>query len=173
MMLRDEIGREWPDGFAPDDSIAQSAEKIPWRWLFLTVFALLRGVTLDESSSFGPAGLWYLFGLAALAAFFADWAVRIRRNRQRRRQRLDDLGPLLQVLREYGVEELGGLYLYLPLPERPEDGEARAWLRVLKARQVVISGPWRLEASRSTTLASSKPTHGSGRTMWFCMKSIG
>ena len=148
-MLRDDLGREWPEGFAPDEGIVQAYEEAPWRWLTLAGLAFLRGATLAEGSSLDTAGLWYLFGLAVLGVFVGDWTLRVRRNRQRDRQKLDDPGPLMQVLRDYGVDELGGFYLYLPVPERSEDGEARAWFRVLRAKGLVISGPWRLEVSRA------------------------
>ncbi|MGI9507158.1 MAG: hypothetical protein ACR2RE_29300, partial [Geminicoccaceae bacterium] len=138
MMLRDDLGREWPEGFAPDERIVQTYEEAPWRWLTLAGLAFLRGATLDEGSSLDTAGPWYLFSLAVLAIFVGDWTLRVRRSRQRHQQKLDDPGPLMQVLRDYGVDELGGFYLYLPVPERPEDGEARAWFRVLRAKGLVI-----------------------------------
>ena len=168
MMLRDELGRGWPEGFAPDEGIVQTYEEVPWRWLMLAVFALLRGVTLDDASSLGAPGLWYFLGLAALAVFVRNWTLRVRRNRQSVGRKLDDPGPLIQVLRDYGVDELGGFYLYLPVPERPEDGEARAWFRVLRAKGLVISGPWRLEVSRAPPwLRETNPKLWSGRVGYY------
>lgn len=143
-MLRDEFGR---DSF--DEGTVQTDEGVPWRWLMLAVFAFSRGLTLEEASGFNGASLWYLFGLATFAVVVGDWILRVRRNRQRDRHKLDNPAPLMQVLRDYGVDELGGFYIYLPVPERPEDGEARAWFRVLRVKGMIISGPWRLEATRA------------------------
>ena len=166
-MLRDDLGRGWPDGVAPDSGFVQISEKLPLRWLILAIFVFVRGVTLDDGGG-NYAGVWYLVGLAALAAFAGDWIVWIGRNRQRKRQLLDDPAPLIQVLRDYGVEELGALYLYMPVPERSEDREARAWLRVMKAKQLVISGPWRLEACRAPPwLRKSHPRICSGDIIFY------
>ena len=149
MMLRDGWGHGWPDGYMPDEAIVESSVDLPWRWLVLAGLAFFRGVTLEDGGEFEPSELWFLLGVAALVAFFGNWMQKLGRKRQRKRQTLADLTPLMTVLRDYGVEELGGFYLYMPSPARPEDGEARAWLRVMKAKQLVISGPWRLEACRA------------------------
>ncbi len=148
-MLQDELGRDWPEGFAPDEPIAEGTERPPLRWLFLSGFAFFRGVTIGDGSGADYTWLWYLIGLVAFGGLIADWTVRLGRKRHKHRQTIDDPVPLMKVLREYGVEELGALYLYLPVPERPDDREARAWLRVLMARRLVISGPWRIDASRA------------------------
>ena len=139
-MLRDQLGREWPEGFVPDDGIVQNADGVSLRWLILAPFALLRGLTMDDGNGVGAAWLWYALGIATILIFVGDWIAKIGRNRQKKhqrpRQRLDDPAPLMKVLRDYGVEELGALYFYIPLPERPEDKEAWAWLRVLKTERL-------------------------------------
>ena len=127
----------------------EGREKAPLRWLLVGIIAVGCGINLHNTNNLEPAGLWYLLGFAALAAFLGDWAVRLGRNRHKKPDHRDDFTPLLQVLRDYGVDELGGLYLYLPVPERPEDHEARTWFRVLRAKEMVVSGPWRVDADRT------------------------
>ena len=56
---------------------------------------------------------------------------------------------LVEILRDYGVEELGGLFIYLPLPRNPADQEAWAWLETARLAGAVRSGPWRIEAQRA------------------------
>ncbi|MEM9628945.1 MAG: hypothetical protein AAGA21_22135 [Pseudomonadota bacterium] len=161
MMLRDLLGREWPEGFVPDEDIGQNTDRVSLRWLIFAPFAFLRGFTLGEGGGADAAWLWYALGIATVLIFVSDWITKIGRNRQKKsqsqRQKLDDPAPLMKVLRNYGVEELGAFYVYMPLPERPEDKEAWAWLRVLKSERLVISGPWRLEASRAPSWL--KTTH--------------
>ncbi len=43
------------------------------------------------------------------------------------------------VINNYGVEELGGLYLYLPRPTRKNDIRARAWVNILDESQLIKS----------------------------------
>lgn len=56
---------------------------------------------------------------------------------------------LVTVLRDYSVEEFGGLFLYLPEDRRPEDRTARAWLELLRAAGLLSrSRRWRVHVNR-------------------------
>lgn len=55
---------------------------------------------------------------------------------------------LVEVIRDYGVEELGGLFVYLPLPHNSADQAAWAWVETAHLAGVIRSGPWRVDASR-------------------------
>ena len=51
---------------------------------------------------------------------------------------------LVNLLRDYGVDEFGGLFLYLPVPKRARDRDVWAWPRLLEAQEIVDGRSWKL-----------------------------
>lgn len=58
------------------------------------------------------------------------------------------------ILENYGVEEFGSLYLYLPRPSQKVDDRTEAYARILRAKNV-IGDPYRVYARCATTTARS------------------
>jgi len=64
----------------------------------------------------------------------------------------------VEVLRNYCVEELGSIYLYLPVQSSAVDQEGWAWLQALRLVDAVRAGPYRLSAEdRVLHLKDSHP----------------
>lgn len=55
---------------------------------------------------------------------------------------------LLDVFRDFVVQEWGVLFLYLPVPVAADDTDARTFLQIAKDRGLIDGGPWRLSADR-------------------------
>jgi hypothetical protein len=146
-MLQDGLGRGFSEGVS--NAATEFFVGMPLRWLTVALIALSRGVTLSPMNDPGETEAWLWIGLASLLFFSRDLAVWVGQRRRKAQPKVGDLASLIEVLRLYGVEEFGGLYLYIPSPPRHEDRNALAWLQILKARQIVLSGPWRIEASRA------------------------
>ncbi len=53
---------------------------------------------------------------------------------------------ILEVLRDYGTEEWGALFIFLPVPTEAADADAQAWLKIVKCLGIVNGGPWRVDA---------------------------
>lgn len=49
---------------------------------------------------------------------------------------------LIDLLDRYAVEELGGLFLYTPIPEPAGPARLQPWILLLQARKVVKNQPW-------------------------------
>ena len=65
---------------------------------------------------------------------------------------------LVDTIREYCVEELGSLFLYLPTPKRDMDREAWAWFEGMQIVGAVRSGPYRLRTdTRPDWMRRSNP----------------
>jgi len=166
MMLQDGSGRGISEGVS--NAAAEFFVGMPLRWLTVALIALSRGLTLNPKNDPAEIDAWLWIGLASLLFFSRDLAAWILQRRRKVEPKIDDLASLIEVLRHYGVEEFGGLYLYVPSPPRNEDQDALAWLQILKARQIVLSGPWRVEASRAPPwLTKAPPQPGSEKIIFF------
>lgn len=55
---------------------------------------------------------------------------------------------LLDVFRDFVVQEWGVLFLYLPVPVSADDKDARTFLQIAKDRELIDGGPWRLRVDR-------------------------
>lgn len=65
---------------------------------------------------------------------------------------------LVEIVRDYGVSELGSLFVYLPLPRKSADGDAWGWVEVMQLSKAVRGGPWRICVESSVDrLRSSHP----------------
>ena len=49
---------------------------------------------------------------------------------------------LIELLERYAVEELGGIFLYVPKPEPRGQPRLQPWLLLLQARNVIKNEPW-------------------------------
>jgi hypothetical protein len=49
---------------------------------------------------------------------------------------------LVELLDRYAVEELGGLFLYMPKPEPIGKPRLQPWILLLQARKVIKNDPW-------------------------------
>jgi len=148
MMLRDEWKLASLEPVEQASTFRATTAVVPWRWLVIALLAGSRGGAVYIDDGFAAANLWFWLSFAASATFAVNWITQLSQNRRMKKCSKLDPAPLIRVLRNYGVEELGGLFLYLPAPQRAEDQEARSWLRILKAKQAVVGGPWRIEAER-------------------------
>ena len=49
---------------------------------------------------------------------------------------------LINLLDRFAVEELGGLFLYVPIPEPEGRARLQPWIVLLQARKVIKNAPW-------------------------------
>lgn len=165
-MLQDGLGRGFSEGVS--NAAAEFLVGMPLRWLTVALIALSRGLTLSPKNEAAQTEVWLWIGLASLLFFSRDLAVWVGQKRRKTKPEIGDFASLIEVLRLYSVEEFGGLYLYIPSPPRNEDRDALAWLQILKARKVVLNGPWRIEASRAPSwLTKAHPQLSSEKIVFF------
>lgn len=65
---------------------------------------------------------------------------------------------LVEVLREYGSEEFGSYFLFLPSPRRAADQEAWAWIQCLRAHGLVRRR-WLIQADHVSKLVRVTHPH--------------
>jgi len=104
------------------------------------------------------------------------WALTLILVRQLSRRRIrsapcpapQDVLGLVEILRDFGVEERAGLYLYVPAAPTPETQAVSAWLIVLKSAGIVGGGPYCVPIERmGKSLAKTHPHLFSGEPSCF------
>jgi hypothetical protein len=117
-----------------------------FRIFLLACLVIARFLSLALGSDAGISDLWLVLGTVTILALVRDSLRRIKQYRQKRDGYRDELVPLAYVLRRYTVPEFGGLFIYLPFPQRAEDEEIWTHIPVLEERRLIRGGPWWLDA---------------------------
>jgi hypothetical protein len=132
-----------------------------WGGIAVAVWVGLAVLGAAPTGAGGPSewAALALSGIAVLAASYVKLKERRRRSRAAAVDRLRQQSPLglIDVLRDYGVRELGALFLYYPIPRRARDRDAWAWLELLEAQEFVGPRSWRIEADKADAVRRSHP----------------
>lgn len=64
---------------------------------------------------------------------------------------------LIDLLRAYGSRQPGGTFIFLPVPKRPCDRDAWAWLEILEAQELIGWRSWQVKATHVP--AAIRQTH--------------
>lgn len=129
------------------------------RIIFLAALVITRGLSLVNGADPGLSDLWLLLGTATILALLRDSLRKMRRNCHKRERYRNDLVPLAHIIRRYCVPELGGLFIYLPLPQQAEDQEIWTLLPALRDHKLIKGGPWWLDARRKPPWLKASHPH--------------